>query len=338
VEAIREFVQSGKPLLVCLGPINEPPPGLGRPDPESGPDALEEMLGQLGLKLSRQTVLFNVETKSFAQRRGGLLIAGASVEVPPLRFDWPAGTGEPAVRLLKSEHAGVNPLRESLRLTARGLSKEDALELRLRHPRPVYYDPDRTLASGGTSLLAVAPDAGSLAGLPWGGLFLYGRRSPAADFDPEFLMTSPESWNEEQPFPTRERTPRYEPAKPGETVADPYERKRLGPFPIGVAAEVTNWLSTDAAEPTTARVAVIGHGGLLMGQTLTPVREKLLLDTCNWLLGRDDRLTQSGTLWSYPRLAMDAKQQSLWHWGTQLGLPVLFAYFGLVVVMVRRMR
>jgi hypothetical protein len=33
-----------------------------------------------------------------------------------------------------------------------------------------------------------------------------------------------------------------------------------------------------------------------------------------------------------------SREEQLWLWGTRLGLPVLFAYLGLVVLLVRRLR
>ena len=87
VAAIHDFLRAGKPVLVCLGPVSDPPPEMGRPpEQDNRPDGLEQLLEEYGLRLSRQTVLFNVESKSFAQRRGGLVIQGANVEVPPLRW------------------------------------------------------------------------------------------------------------------------------------------------------------------------------------------------------------------------------------------------------------
>jgi len=86
------------------------------------------------------------------------------------------------------------------------------------------------------------------------------------------------------------------------------------------------------------RVAVIGHGGVFIGNTLPAVKEKLLLDVCNWLLGRDDLLAKAEHRWQYPRVTLADSQQALWQWGTRLGLPLLFAYLGLVVLMVRRLR
>jgi hypothetical protein len=335
VSAVREFVRAGKPVLVCFGPPSAPP---NRPDPDAGPDALEEMLAGLGLHFSRQTVLFNAETKSFGQRRSGLVIGGVAAEIPPLRLDeWGPGTGLPPSKQASEAGLAPNPLRESLRLTARGLSEGDALDLRVRHPRPVYYDPVEARLPGAMGMWSVAPQAG-LGGVSWGSLFLFGRPGRASAFAPEFLMTDADSWNESQPIPTRERTPHYEPSKADEQVTDPFDAKRLGPFPIGVAVEVPNWYSTTTADAPPLRVAAIGQGGLFIGPKLSPAKEKLLLDTCNWLLGRDTQLTRPGAEWKYPRLELTDQTRSLWLWGVVGGLPLLFLYLGLVVAMLRRTR
>jgi hypothetical protein len=86
------------------------------------------------------------------------------------------------------------------------------------------------------------------------------------------------------------------------------------------------------------RVAVIGHGGVFTGGELSPAKEMLLLDTCNWLLGRDQELALKETEWKYPRVELSERQHAMWQWGAWLGLPALFAYLGLVVVLVRRLR
>jgi hypothetical protein len=337
VSAIREFVRSGKPVLVLFGPANAPP---NRPDPDAASDGIEDMLAGLGLHFGRQTVLYDIETKSFGQRRGGLGIGGISVEVPPLRFDeWEAGTGLPPSKKSAVKADAANPLRESLRWTARSLGNSGTLELHLRHPRPVYYDSALGRLPGALGMWTFAPEAGSVAGLSWGSLFLFGRPArKVAKFDPTFLMTDAGSWNENQPFPTAQRVPHYEPPKPDDPVTDPYEARRTGPFPVGVAVEVPNWYSTTTSEAPPLRVAAIGQGGIFIGPNLDPAREKLLLDTCNWLLGRDEQITQAGTEWKYPRVPLDEQELTLWRWGAVLGLPLLFAFLGLVVMMVRHTR
>jgi hypothetical protein len=190
-----------------------------------------------------------------------------------------------------------------MRIMAHSLSKD--LDLHLRHPRPVYFD---------------------------------GKSS--SPFDPVFMICSEASWNDDQPFPSRERTPHYEPSKddPNKGTLD---EKRRGPFPVGVAVETMTpaaWYAEGGGKPVPVRVAAIGQGGLFVGAELSPTREKLLLSTCNWLLGRDDHLPRDDRPWSYPRVNLEPQQKELWRWGTFLGLPAVFAYLGMVVLLVRRMR
>jgi hypothetical protein len=306
LEAIKDFIKSGKPVLVLIGPSNEP---ANRMEPSEGPDQFEFLLRDLGIQPANQTVLFNVESKSFAERRGGLLVLGANVEVPPVEFNKSAPRGQTLLgRTSETETKKPNPIGESMELTARSLGKDQSLDLRLRAPRPIYYE---------------------------------GGKDAKPAFQPEFMSTANASWNEDQPFPTRERTPRYEPPKGHDPAAGTIDEKRRGPFPIGVAIETAvpkSWYPDAKANPAAVRVVAIGHGGIFIGPTLSPVREKLLLDTCNWLLGRDDLLTSASRQWKFPRLEMSAREQSIWEWGTRLGLPALAAYCGVVVLMVRRLR
>jgi hypothetical protein len=154
--------------------------------------------------------------------------------------------------------------------------------------------------------------------------------------EPDFMRTTAGSWKEDQPFPSRGR------------ALLPSAEKR-GPVPVGVAVETpvpAEWIdsSTTTTAPQTVRVAAIGHGGWFVGgdKDVTPAKEKLILDVCNWLLRRDDLLIKDSTPdnppWSFPRIALETKQSEIWHWGTQIGIPVLFIYLGLVVLMVRRLR
>src|SRR5262249_55907010 len=183
------------------------------------------------------------------------------------------------------------------------------LDLRLRHPRPVYVDPEREKD------------------LP---------------YDPVFMMTNPASSNDDNPVPTREGTPRPERSKPDAPARGTPEEKRNGPFPVGVALETTapaDWYDDKSASPAHPRVAVIGHGGWFVGPELSPGKEKLLLNLCNWLLRRDELLPRDpeGKRWEYPRVELSQRDRQLWHWGTQLALPGLFAYLGFVVLLVRRL-
>lgn len=303
INAIRDFMRAGKPVLFCLGPTNEPPE---RADPfESGSDRLETLLTDLGFKLPKQTVLFNVETKSFGERRGALLILGSKVDVPPVEFTWKPG-GRATV--VKSSDKG-NPIRDSIALAARAVGQGQGLDLRLRHPRPVY----------------LADSSGK------------------AKDEAVFMMTSPDAWNESQPYPTRERTPRYEPPKKSDPDEGTVAEKRQGQFPVGVAAEVkvpASWSEdhTTTEDDRKVRVAVIGHGGVFMGPTLNPVQEQLLLDVSNWLLGRDDLLARGDRVWQYPRVELDEEAITLWQWSAGLGPPVFFVVLGCMVLLVRRIR
>jgi hypothetical protein len=331
VGAIKDFLKAGKPILACFGPTNEPAGDamrmaqLGPP----GPDEVEGMLGQLGIKFGRQTVLYNVESKSFAERRSGLLSGGVGVEVPPVEFE----ALPPTIRQLAKQDAGphkANRIRSAMQVVSHSRG-EKTLDLRVRYPRPVYFEPEK-----GQSL----------------------------DYGPEFLITSAASWNEEQPFPTREHTPRFEPPKPDDPGKDTLDEKRRGPFPIGIAVKTqlpADWYADKTSKPATVRVAAIGNGSLFSGTDLSTAKEELLLNTCNWLLGRDDLLPhaqETGTgssqrggralflelvprteqVWTYPRVALDDKAKTVWRWGAWVYLPALFAFFGLAVMMVRRLR
>jgi hypothetical protein len=205
-----------------------------------------------------------------------------------------------------------NPLHDALSVASRSLGKDsegkDSLfDLRLRHPRPIYYE---------------APDGKE----PW---------------DPTFLLTSGASWNEDKPFPTRERTPHYERPKADDPDRGSLDEKRRGPFPVGIAVQTqipAPWQSPSNISSTPVRLAVIGHGGVFTGPELSLAKEKLLQNTINWLLGRDDYLPNAKHPWSYPRVSLNDNDKWLWHWGTQLGLPAVFLYMGLIVLLVRRVR
>jgi hypothetical protein len=311
VEAIKDFLKSGKPVLFCLSPSNEPPeepppPGVERLD------RVELLLEDLGLRLPRQTILYDVESESLAEQQAGLLLRGPQVEVPPVRFSWklnkelPRGLAGPADFLARPGH---NSIRTSLDLAARAVGKKGSLDLRLPNPRPVYYEP-------------------------------FGEKRP--DPDAVFMVTSTDCWNEAKPFPGENYTPKYERPKANSPTRGTLEEQRRGPFPIGVSVQTelppTWYEGKGPAVPAKVRVGVIGHGGVFSGSSLNAAQERVLLDTCNWLMGRDDLLARSGSTWEYPRVELADTGSALWHWGTFLGLPLLFIYLGLVVLMVRRMR
>ncbi len=313
-DSIKDFLKAGKPLLACLGPSNEEPER--RMAEPNRPEPLETLLSELGIKLGKQTVLFDVEMKAFAERRAGKTFAGNTVRVPSVLFDWKPGLGHPLGYPVLSRQE--NPIRHSLRLATRGLGQGQALDIVLRLPRPVYYEPPT----------GIKPD-----------------------FDADFLMSDADSWNEDQPFPTADSIPQFTRPKDSADAAkalanaDPLEARRRGPFPIGVAIQTAlpaSWYASPADKPATVRLTVIGQGGFFTGKNLPPAQEKLFVNTLSWLLGRDDQLPRDDRVWSYPRvndtIAPDSPTEYLWLWGVRLGLPALFLYLGLVVLLFRRLR
>ena len=85
-------------------------------------------------------------------------------------------------------------------------------------------------------------------------------------------------------------------------------------------------------------VAAIGSGHIFVGPDLSPAKEELLVDTCNWLLGRDTLLRRADKVWSFPRVSLSPREHTMWNWGAWFGLPSLSLYLGLVVLMGRRLR
>jgi hypothetical protein len=165
------------------------------------------------------------------------------------------------------------------------------------------------------------------------------------------LLSSRETWNDDHPYPSGGRVvPKYQPPDPEDPARGTADERRRGPFVLGVAFETElpkRWYS-EGEKPKSARVAVIGQAGVFVDPVLSPARQKLLLDTCNWLIGREDLLDQPATPAvdrepghpyeeAYPRVELSGESKQLWLWGTRLGLPALFAYLGLVTLLMRRM-
>ncbi len=79
VEAIKDFLKAGKPVLACFGPsVTTPDEGSARPGEEA--DGLEELLGQLGVKFGKETVLFDSEIEALADARAGTELGGGQFE------------------------------------------------------------------------------------------------------------------------------------------------------------------------------------------------------------------------------------------------------------------
>ena len=348
--AIREFLTAGKPILACFGPTNEPPDRRLTAMP--GPDSVEDLLAQFGIRFGRQTILFGADSKALAERRSNPLATGSNVRTPPVKFDAPPATPWLSAGDLFAlgGTAQSHPIAAAMEITRRNVGAKRKLELDARHPRPVYFVP-------------VRPDD------------LVRPRSVRA----EFLFTDPDAWNEDQPFPTQQRTPRFEPPKPDDPSRGTREERRRGAFPIGIALETTvplEWAQPQAAaakwagviasgaepvnpagpivthslvpadefaapgsRPTPIRIAAIGQGGWFVGPELSPARESLLVTICNWLLRRDERLpAAAGEPWRYPRVELSDRGRSLWSLAMMAAVPGLCVYVGRLVLLQRRYR
>ncbi len=293
--SIKEFMRQGKPVFACLGPRNEPSPDDSDNAEPPPPDELERMLADLGLHFGKKTVLFDGQIKVQADTEDDVLVLSSESKAPPLHpgrdeeLDAASRTAAalgaagqvpwPALGAAAEKEGQTQPATLSLQLRERATGRP--FDLALNYPRAVYLD-----------------DA-------------VRRASP---FDPTLLTTAPESWNDSQPFPSRRRPILvYSPPRRKDADNGTPEAKRRGPFTVGVAFETEApraWQPSAAERPAKVRVAAIGHGGAFIGDTLTPSQEALLLDTCNWLLRRDDRLAEPGQDWRYPRAGMSDREQA----------------------------
>jgi hypothetical protein len=352
VEVVRDFMKTGKPVLVCVGPNAEPKdPETARRDRENPPaveplDDLERLLADRGIQLGRETIITNAEAKGFAARRAGGQLGGAPTDIPPATFPSTSTT-------LRD-----NPIAAAMRATS--ASADQQLDLRLQNPRPIY------LVEG----MADGPNK-------------------KVDFAPDFLMSPAASWNEASPMVFRNIgggrgivvPPRFRATPYDDPKKNTRDEVRRGPFSIGVAIEQPmpiEWSETEYSnykaaaamsnpldggllalcltaqskvqvdsetkaivpqtKRKTGRLVVIGQGAIFTGKQLSPAHEQLLLHTCNWLLKRDDRLPRTDEEWKYPRVQRDDRDSFLWKWGPFVGLPLLFLYLGLLVWIVRRVR
>ena len=335
IEAIKDFMKAGKPVLFCLGPMNEPGE---TPDSESQ-DSLEKMLASFNITMPNQTVLFNSEGEAMAESDEREQMRGGAVDIPAAELEWKVPPGSRWFTSLDLNAAP--PIRTSMRLTAHGLGEKSREGLKIRHPRPVYVVrttwPAEAIGSAFGSLALSTPTAPSQALAA-----LYAKSAKKLDEKTVFLMTDSESWNEERPFPSEKHTPRYERPKADDPNKGTINEKRRGPFPIGVALETevpTEWYDKDTPKkPIKVRLAVIGHGGLFIGEKLPPMREKLFLDVSNWLLGRDNLLARDNETWQFPRVEITPAEHTIWVWGICRALPFVFLYIGTIVWLVRRMR
>jgi hypothetical protein len=338
LNAIKAFLKEGKPILVLLGPTNEPSEGARPPD--EAPDQLESMLGEIGFKLPKQTVLYDIEIGEYTQRNfAGFGRNIQEVDVPGLDFDDQARS----VELSKKKETLVpHPLRTSINVFSRTVGAKEGKEVRIRHPRPVYFVKTSISSEGAVAVIGGLALAGPVG--PLQAAALWHTQARAKHNENAVILVTPKEicWNEENPFIVNDKAPEFTPTKDTDPKKGTVDEVRRGPFPIGVAVETTlpdSWLDKGAKSPK-ARIAVIGSGGAFVGTSLAPLKEKMFLDTVNWLMGRDDLLARDVGAWEYPRVPIkrESIEFDLWQYGARVGLPLAFIYFGIVVWLVRRMR
>lgn len=324
-EVVREFIGAGKPVLFAFGPTNMNGEryqirGLS-PD-----DAVEQLLPRLGIELGKQTLVTSADVEAMADGNSEGL--SSVVDIPALVFD-PAAKND-------TDDLIPNPIAEAYRVTTRTVDRE--LPIQRSSFRPVYLAPG------------------------------FEQKVP---FAAEIMFTSPDVWNESKPLLDIDQLrgelyiPKYDPPRPGDPTKGTRDEERKGPFPVGVAIELpaptASELKIVSALPGLAgglstfglalegmlqdrpkvRIVSYGHGGLFTGEKLTPGQETLLLHTLNWQLRRDERLPSTPSddeKWRYPRVELTSRETAAWRLGTLLGLPIACAVFGLIVLMVRRVR
>ena len=133
--------------------------------------------------------------------------------------------------------------------------------------------------------------------------------------DADFLMTSPRSWNEDQPFPTGDRIPQFERPKTSDKAdatlnvlsKDSLETRRRGPFPIGVAVETplpAKWYTSSGEIRPRYGWQLSVRAASSPARSWRRPKKKLFVNTINWLLGRDERLPVRR-----PRVELSASQR-----------------------------
>lgn len=326
-DVVKEFVKTGKPVLTLFGPTKITPPNPS--DPMAGkPDELELLFKELGVEFGDQTIVYDSETISAAERQGGTLASAA--KLPPLVFESSAlGKDKP------------NPVAAAYLVSARGAGS--ALEFNRSGFRPI------TVSKNIRASLT---------------------------YTPEIAFTTKQAWNEEKPIPDDDYVPKFEPAKPDDPKKNTPNEERRGPFSVGVAYETTvpaYWYEKAEKEkqpdlpkpdlsaiaggaatkpeqakktepviaPAKTRIAALGHGGLVVGKRLDPATETLMLSTMNWQLRQDDRLAKDvspNERWEFPRSNLSASASKIWLFIGSIGIPVIAAYFGVIVLLFRRLR
>lgn len=334
VDVIKEALKRGTPLLASLGPTT-PYPAIGTPPP--GPNRLEDMLSDLGIRFGTETVLFEEDAKEQSDQQISQFLVLRQSEVPGLNFDTSPTS---LYQSLDNQEIGPvddHPLFKSFQVTQSVLGED--LKLRFRQPRPLYYVPtaEQRIRSGLLGALIAHGSNGAVSTLTATAL-------AQTNFSPAiFLLTHPKSWKDDQPFRENPQPPRLNEAgvatKPERTLED----RVRGPLPVAVAVDTSvpsSWYAQgDSTSPSNVRVAVIGSGAVFH-EELSAAQSRLLLDTINWLLEREDLLNREAKTWTWSRVQLDetTKSKALWSWGVCVGLPMAFAFLGMIVLLRRKVR
>ena len=319
IEAIRDYMKSGRPVLAMLGSISEPE----GPSAEAA-DGFEKLLAERGIELGKETVVYDSEMKMLAsQGVASQFGGGGGAEVEPLKF-------EDRTDGIKTK---PNPIGEAVRLSGR--SVEQKYELKLRALRPIYINPAwQEKLPFAAQFLLTGPDS-------WNESqpFARGDRAGRATYVPKYEPTKEDdpkknSRAEERrgPFPVAVA---IESAVPAGWFDEEVGRQKTASA-ILPAFVVTK---ESKSEIPTSRLIAFGSGGVFVGNELKPAQDKLLLHSVNWLLNRADRLpTMPEKVWAYPRVELIERDVIFWRWGTALLMPLTVVIFGLFAVMLRRTR
>ncbi len=331
-DVVKDFLKAGKPVLGLFGAVN---PSDTRPIPGFPDDALENVFKRLGFEFSNLTVMYDAETRAMVEQSGETLRAGGTVTVPPLVFD------------LEKEGKKPNPIAAAMLVSGR--TSESQAQLRRNWFRPIFLNPGVAASQKFVATIAESSNES------------WGEEKPVPDIDyiPEYSPPKPDDpkrgtrdLERKGPFPIGAAIERTVPA-------DWYDSRLIleqaramvggavggwsGLYPLAVEPDLyVNLLDEEKRRKLpTVRIAVYGHGGLIAGRTLDPAHEKLIVNTLNWQLKRDDRLPKNAPdeeKWRYPRVSLDEKQSLYWRLGTSIGLPMICIYLGVLMLMVRKVR
>jgi hypothetical protein len=327
VEAIRDYMKTGRPVLAMMGPISEPngPSGAAQ-------DGFERLLAERGIELGRDTVVFDAEARVLARGLTNQFGGAGPTDIPPLAFEDHTETGQAAK---------PNPVGAAVRLTGR--SVEQKFDLKLRALRPVY------LADGWQAKVPFAAEFVLTGAEAWNEEkpFPLGDRAGRVTYVPRF--DAPREDDKRQGTHAQERRGPFPVAVAVESLVpaawydEEYARERaaaglLTPLDGGLMAAGVTAASTTLHRPT-ERLMVFGSGGVFVGTDLKPAQEKFLLHSVNWLVNRPDRLpTAAENEWSYPRVELTDRETTIWRGATGVLMPLAAVFLGLLAVMVRRTR